>query len=255
MISVHSDHGTSRPLAFVTGAAGAIGTAICRELAQHNYFLIACDRHIAALEELQRTMDAPCEIVLLDLTDASTCAAAMQQVAERHGRLDVFINNAVTWFIEAFVDSTDEHWGEVPAVNVVAPARLSRLALPLLRNSKHPKIIMMGGKNGLRGEPMPASHDVSKAALVALTRSLASEFRRFDILVNWLHRLIHTESNKTIIENAEHAAIYRKRIPLMRFGAPEEVARTVAFLWGRIAPSPPVSPFFWNGGQMAGKPM
>jgi NAD(P)-dependent dehydrogenase (short-subunit alcohol dehydrogenase family) len=244
-------------VAYVTGATGGVGRAIVHELARQGYLVVASDRDALELErvaESVRSRAGDCRTSVCDLADASECEHAMNRVATEIGELDVLVNNAATWFFEPFLATTDEHWREVLEVNVVAPARLSRLAAPLLGRSHSPRIVNIASKNGLRGEPGLSSYDVSKAALIALTRVLAVELAASGILVNCVAPgVLDTESNRGMLEDPDRSEVYRNRIPLGRFGSPDEVASVVGFLCGSHSGFATGATFILDGGQLAGE--
>ena len=241
----------------VTGAAGGIGRALCLELAQRGYSLVACDCSDEELELLAAELEhqgARCDRRAFDLRDARACELAMRWVGETAGRLDALVNNAGAWFHEPFLESTDEHWREVVEVNVLAPARLARLAVPLLAQSPQPRIVNVASINAFLGAWGWSSYDVSKAALVALTRSLALELAELGILVNAVAPgFIATESNRSVLEDPEASEFYRRRIPLGRFGHPREIARAVAFLCSEDCGFATGSTLLMDGGHLAGE--
>jgi 3-oxoacyl-[acyl-carrier protein] reductase len=244
-----------RPVALVTGAAGGLGSAICHELGRRGYSLVACDREEEALDALGQALahdETPVATRAFDLASSDECERHLTWVEQELGHLDVLVNNAAAWFYEPFMDSTDEHWRRVLEVNVIAPARLVRLALPLLRRSSRPRIVNIGSKNGFLGEPRLASYDVSKAALSALTRALALELADDGILVNCLAPgVARTSSNDAELERAGDA--YVRRIPLGRLAEPAEIAQFVAFLCSSECSFATGSTLVCDGGQLAGE--
>jgi NAD(P)-dependent dehydrogenase (short-subunit alcohol dehydrogenase family) len=246
-----------RTVALVTGAAGGIGSAICKELGDRGYRIVACGRSEKRLATLAASVSkggGECKTRAFDVADAQACENAVAWVEESLGRLDVLVNNAGTWFYEPLLQSTDQHWRHVLEVNVVAAARLARLAAPLLRRSRRPRIVNIGSKNGFLGEPDLSSYDVSKAALAALTRSLAFELAEFGILVNCVAPgVIDTDSNARVLQDPTASAASRQRIPLGRFGAAEEVAQAVGFFCGEECSLATGSTLLLDGGQLAGE--
>jgi 3-oxoacyl-[acyl-carrier protein] reductase len=244
-------------IALVTGAAGGLGVAICRELGRRGCSIVAWGRNRQRLDSLRQSLTGDVESVLtrsVDVADAGACEDGIEWLEREAGRLDILVNNAGAWFEESVAESTDEHWRHVLEVNVVAPVRLSRLALPLLRRAPHPRIVNIGSKNGFRGEPGLASYGVSKAAMNALTREVAAEFAQWGIIVNCLAPgVIDTESNAEILAG-DAAAVYRGRIPLGRFGTSEEVAHAVGFLSSEGCTFATGSVFLMDGGQLACEP-
>jgi NAD(P)-dependent dehydrogenase (short-subunit alcohol dehydrogenase family) len=243
-------------VALVTGAAGGIGSAIAIELAARGYHVIASDRAETRLRELAarlRDQGSHCDEYVLDLTDPAACEEALSWISDHAGRLDVLVNNAATWFKEPFLESGDEHWREVLEVNLVAAARLSRLATPLLKKSSSPRIVNIGSTYAFFAEPEWSTYVASKAALVGLTRSLAVELAQLNILVNCVAPgFVFTESNAELTEDADLFAAACARIPLGRFCDPREIAHTVAFLCSPDTTYVTGAVLVVDGGHLAG---
>ena len=246
--------GDGARVAAVTGAAGAIGSAICRELGRRGYRVVAWGRNTSGLERVRQAVEDEGGALItrsFDLMDEGACAEAVDRLARSVGRLDVLVNNAGAWFDEPIAESTDEHWRHVLEVNVVAPVRLARLTLPLLRRSPAPRIVNIGSKNAIRGEAGLASYGVSKAALNALTREMAAEFATHGVLVNCVAPgVIDTESNTDFL--AQEGDVFLRRIPLGRFGTTGEVAHAVAFICSQECSFATGSTFLMDGGQLTG---
>ena len=221
-------------VALVTGAGGGIGRAISAELAERGCRVVACDRSQSQLSEVVaalRDQGACCDECAFDLMDPSGTERAFSWILDEAGRLDVLVNNAATWFEEPFLESNDAHWREVLEVNVVAAARLSRLAAPLLKKSSTARIVNIASTYAFFAEAGWSSYAASKAALVGLTRSLAVELAEVNVLVNCVAPgFVLTESNAHLTENADVFAAHCAKIPLGRFADPREVAHAVAFL-------------------------
>jgi NAD(P)-dependent dehydrogenase (short-subunit alcohol dehydrogenase family) len=243
--------------AMVTGAAGGIGRAVVDELARAGCHVIACDRAKDPLRRLVISVRASgglCEECIFDLRDAAASAEAVSWVSEQIGRLDVLINNAATWFEEPFIESTDSHWREVLEVNLVAPARLTRLAVPLLERSTAPRIVNVATTYAFLAEPGWTTYVASKAGLVGMTRSLAVELAGSRILVNCVAPgVVMTESNAGLSDQPDVFDAYRARIPLGRFADPTEVAKAVVFLAGPECSFVTGSVLTVDGGHLAGE--
>jgi NAD(P)-dependent dehydrogenase (short-subunit alcohol dehydrogenase family) len=219
--------------------------------------VVACDR---AEESLRRVVTAAqangglCDERVFDLRDAEASSRALSWVSQQIGGLDVLINNAATWFEEPFLEATDDHWREVLEVNLVAPARLARLAIPLLRQSSAPRIVNVATTYAFLAEPGWSTYIASKAGLVGLTRSLAIELAGSRILVNCVAPgVVMTESNASLSGEPDALRAYRARIPLGRFADPEEVARAVAFLSSTECSFVTGSVLTVDGGHLAGE--
>ena len=177
------------PIAVVTGGNRGIGLEVCRQLAELNHTVILGSRDLAngerAVSELNQANIIPYQ---LDVSDPASIAHLQSWVGTQFGVLDVLINNAAihydTWqrAINADLDIVQEAF----ETNVYGPWRLIQGFIPLLRNSKHPRIVNVssggGALNGMGGGT-PA-YGITKASLNALTLMVADEVRKDGILTN-----------------------------------------------------------------------
>lgn len=181
--------GTERPVAVVTGANRGIGLELCRQLAQAGYTVVLGSRDLRrgelAADGLGRAGVRP---VQLDVADDTSVRRAAAQVADELGRCDVLVNNAA---IEYDTDATASH-ADLDRIhrafetNLFGAWRTTLALLPLLRRAEHGRIVNVsseGGSLASMGAGTPAYH-TTKAALNALTRTLAAELRSDGILVN-----------------------------------------------------------------------
>jgi NAD(P)-dependent dehydrogenase (short-subunit alcohol dehydrogenase family) len=179
-----------QPVAVVTGANRGIGLEVCRQLAELDYLVVLGSRDVekghraaASLERADRVT-----VCQLDVADDRSVLAAAAWVTAELGRCDVLVNNAAilydTW---ARADSADlgvVH--EALETNLFGAWRATLALLPLLKQSARGRIVNVssqGGSLASMGAGTPAYH-VSKAALNALTRTLAAELRPAGVLVN-----------------------------------------------------------------------
>jgi NAD(P)-dependent dehydrogenase (short-subunit alcohol dehydrogenase family) len=198
-----------RPVALVTGAARGLGREVARRLADDHLVVISArepDAAADAADELNvaaagvqapggRALGVRALPVGLDIGDPASVAAAVDALSADPGRLDVLVNNAA-----AYVDWAETGTGAdldaaraVMEVNLFGAWRLVQAALPLLRRSPHPRIVNVSSGAGSHGDTAfgltvrggaAASYGVSKAALNALTSTLAAELAGTPVLVN-----------------------------------------------------------------------
>ena len=178
-------------IALVTGANRGIGFEVCRQLAGKGFIVLLTARDArkakAAADALNRA--GRVESLALDVDDADSIAKAAAEVAGQYERLDVLINNAGinydTWETveNADIDGTVM---ETITTNLLGPWRVCQAFLPLLRRSKSARIVNVSSESGSLSEmgAGPPAYQVTKAALNALTRTLAGELRGSHILVN-----------------------------------------------------------------------
>lgn len=178
-------------VALVTGANRGIGFGVCRQLAEKDFMVLLTARDAAKAQAAAGKLAnaGTVEALVLDVADPHSIKTAAAEVAHRYGRLDVLINNAGinydTWETveNAAIDSTVV---ETIRTNLLGPWRVCQAFLPLLRKSRAARIVNVSSESGSlahMGTGAPA-YQVTKAALNALTRTLAGELRHPHILVN-----------------------------------------------------------------------
>jgi NAD(P)-dependent dehydrogenase (short-subunit alcohol dehydrogenase family) len=173
-------------VSMVTGGNRGIGREVCRQLAERGHTVVLTARSADAAASAARAVNA--EPLQLDVTDPASVAAAARHVRDRHGRLDVLVNNAAitydTWQRAADADLAVVR--EAAETNLYGPWLMVQEFLPLLRASGHARIVNVSSEAASlagMGSGTPA-YTASKVALNALTRMLAAELRGDRILVN-----------------------------------------------------------------------
>jgi NAD(P)-dependent dehydrogenase (short-subunit alcohol dehydrogenase family) len=183
---------TTRRVVVVTGGNRGLGREVARQCAERGDTVLLGARDPAAGERAAREL-APhvrgrIRAVRLDVTDAAGLAALAAGIEAAEGHVDVLVNNAAIHY-DTWQTSADADLGvvrEAIETNVLGAWQTTLALLPLLRRSAHPRVVMVsseGGSLASMGGGAPAYH-VSKAALNALTRTLAGDLRRDRILVN-----------------------------------------------------------------------
>jgi NAD(P)-dependent dehydrogenase (short-subunit alcohol dehydrogenase family) len=177
-----------RPVAVVTGANRGIGLEVCRQLAARGFTAVLGSRDPAKGEAAAARAGEHVVPIALDVADDASVAAAATAVRDRFGRCDALVNNAAihydTWARAESADLGTVH--EAMETNLFGAWRATLAFLPLLRAAPHPRIVNVSSESGSiseMGGGTPA-YQVTKAALNALTRTLAGELRGDRILVN-----------------------------------------------------------------------
>jgi NAD(P)-dependent dehydrogenase (short-subunit alcohol dehydrogenase family) len=186
-------------VALVTGAARGIGREVAAQLASLGYSVLLGARSVEAAVEAAGSIADRGDVVALpvplDVSDPASVRSAVEVIQARPGRLDVLVNNAaahVDWSEVASAADLDLA-GVVLDTNLMGAWRMVQATLPLLRVSAHPRIVNVSSGAGSHGDPQfglgrrhgaAASYGISKAALNALTHTLAAELEDTPILVN-----------------------------------------------------------------------
>ncbi|MGH8516534.1 MAG: SDR family oxidoreductase [Panacagrimonas sp.] len=192
-----------RKIALVTGANKGIGLETVRQLANQGVQVILASRDAGKGQEAAASLVSqglPVEYLQLDVTDSSGIARAASEVEQRHGRLDVLVNNAGV-FVEKLdrppSEQTMESWRRTFDANVFGLIEVTNTFLPLLRKSKSARIVNVSSRLGsITDQSDPGSpyydfkvpaYNVSKSAVNAWTVQLAHELRNTKIKVNTIH--------------------------------------------------------------------
>ncbi|MFJ6670073.1 SDR family NAD(P)-dependent oxidoreductase [Actinosynnema sp. NPDC091369] len=233
-------------VAVVTGGASGIGLATARLLAARGATAVALDLH--------PRVDPPVHGIRADVTDDASVRAAIEEVVERFGRLDVLVNNAGVGAQGDVTANPDDEWHRVLDVNVVGMARVARAALPHLRRSPSAAIVNTGSIAAWAGLPQRALYSASKGAVHALTLAMAADYVREGIRVNavapgtadtpWVGRLLDSAPDP----DAERAAL-EARQPHGRLVSADEVAGAIAYLAGPLSGSTAGTVLAVDGGM------
>ena len=217
-------------VALVTGGSRGIGRAICLELAAAGYYIVVnyrSDRDGAAetLAEMTRRGGSG-ESVAFDVRDREAAERAVEDIASRHGAIEVLINNAGIIADGLFLMMPAEKWHSVIDTSLHGFYNLTRPVLEKMVRKRRGAIVSISSASSLMANRGQANYSAAKAGLNAASRSLAAEVARLGIRVNVVAPgLIDTE----MISEAPKDHI-KNLIPMARVGKPEEVAKVVAFL-------------------------
>lgn len=171
----------------VTGAGGGIGSAIARRLAREGATVVVCDVDGAAAGKVAAEIAAEggtAEVSRFDLADASACVQVVDNVVARHGHLDVLVNNAGINRRGDLLALSEEDWATSFAINVHPLFHLCRAALPHMASRGGGAIVNTASQWGLQPAPGHIAYNVTKAAVVAFTRSLARDHANQGVRVN-----------------------------------------------------------------------
>ncbi len=221
-------------VAVVTGAASGMGRATAMLLGDEGARVAAVDVDASGAAAVATEITAAggeCGAFGCDVSSRSAVTRLVADVAERFGGVDILVNNAGV-SIPAPIDSDqyEEAWARTLAVNLTAYASLIRACLPHLRASDAARIVNVASTEALGATAMISPYTASKHGVVGLTRALAVELGPLGINVNCVcPGPIHTGMTAGIPDDAKQK-FARRRVPLRRYGDPEEVAHATLSL-------------------------
>ncbi len=236
--------------AIVTGAASGMGRATAHLFAAEGANVAvtdlkqdACDSVVAEIEAAG--VSGCAKAWALDVSDTDAIRRVVGESAAAFGGLDIVVNNAGFAIAgDVAEESYEDSWGPTLEVMLAAHQRVIRAALPFLRESESPRIVNIASTEGLGATPGNSPYVAAKHGVIGLTRGLAVDLGREGITVNCIcPGPIRTGITEGISE--EHKEIYAKRrVPLRRYGIPEEVANmtlscvlpAASFLTGAVIP-------------------
>lgn len=228
-------------VAIVTGAASGIGYAVARRFAAEGAHVLAIDLDREGLSALSEEVKSVGTLTpfACDVTDHAGLEHAVRETADRHGRIDVLVNNAGFSYYKLHVDSTLDEWRRTLAVNVEAMYVLAKLVTPLMIAARYGRIVNVASTQAIAAEREISAYAASKGAVAAWTRALAVELAEHGILVNAIAPgCVHTAMcfingvDMTLAPDFQEWYVRRRKIPLGRPGLADEIACAVLFLSG-----------------------
>lgn len=263
------DLGLAGRNALITGAGSGIGRATAIRLISEGCTVAALDVDVdalASLKEESRELAGTAITLRVDFTDASDTAIGVGAALQELGDLDILVNNVGAGAVRDFEDIDDAAWQQTMDLNFMSYVRTTRVALPLLRKSPHAVIVNNASDLARQPEAMPVDYAASKAAVLALTKSLARAEGPV-IRVNavapgpvwtpfWTKPGGFAETLSAIHgmppEDAVQHEMKLRQLPLQRLGQPEEIAGVIAFLCSDAASFVTASVWGVDGGSIRG---
>lgn len=224
-------------IAVVTGAGGGIGAATARLFAEHGAQVVIADIDRDLAHQTADQINASggsATTATADVRDASQVADLTRSVLERHGRVDVLVNNVGHWLRHPgnFVDTDPQLWDDLYRINLHHVFLVTHSFLPAMIERRYGAIVNVSSVEGLRGYPEDPVYAAYKAAVIHFTRSLAVQVGRDGIRVNAIGPDV-TESLQVPYSqwlSADEQAQWPQWVPVGRMGLPEDQARVILFL-------------------------
>ncbi len=220
-------------VAFVTGAGTGIGAATAVRLAEEGATVVICGRRQAPLDEVVAQIKAAggkAEAVQADVSDEAGFTAAIEAAAQRHGKLDVLVNNAMAYSWGSIEDTSTADWHSNFSTSVDGTFWGTRAAMKLMK-AQGGSIINVSSICGLLGTAQMSGYSAAKAAIINFSRAAAAEGAAQGIRVNVvIPAVVETPATAGMLSDEASRQNTEKLIPMGRVGQPEELANAILFL-------------------------
>jgi 3-oxoacyl-[acyl-carrier protein] reductase len=249
----------------VSGGTRGIGLEVARQLHGEGADLLLLGRGEAALRAAADELGdgARVELLALDVTEPGAGDEVVEACRERFGRVDVLVNGAGTSSVRAIEELTDADWQLQWEVNVMAPMRLMRAAVPAMVQAGWGRVVNLSSSSGKRPGQRNVAYSVTKAAELSLSRAYADAYAQYGVLVNavtpgpvaselWLapgglvDQTVQARggTREAVLEAAAAG------LPIRRLAGPEEIAAVIVFLCSDAASNVAGAAWSVDGGAV-----
>jgi 3-oxoacyl-[acyl-carrier protein] reductase len=208
--------------ALITGGAGDIGAAVARRLLRGGAQVATLDAREGGLEDVLA--------IVGDVSRSDVVDAAMARVEEEFGHVDIVVCAAgISGLSLPTREVPDDEWKHVFSINCDGVFFANRAAARVMVPRGYGRVVNVASIAGKEGNPMAAAYSASKAAVIAMTKSIGKDLAETGVLVNCVAPAV-VQTRMLADMSAEHVAYMIEKIPMKRIGTPEEAAALIAFL-------------------------
>jgi len=220
--------------ALITGGTRGIGLAIVKEFLELGAEVMFVSRNSSYTVDVEEMLQDPSRNaigIVADVSKSEDLGNIVNEIQNRWGSLDIFVNNAGTNIRKKIHEYTPEEIDHLVNTNYRSAIDLSRMLYPLLKKSDQGNVIFISSVSGLNHIRSGAIYGTTKAALIQLTKNLAVEWARDNIRVNAIAPwYVKTPLAEQVLKDKEYREDVLSRTPMNRIGEPEEVSGLAAFL-------------------------
>jgi 3-oxoacyl-[acyl-carrier protein] reductase len=215
--------------ALVTGASGALGSAIVRALHGQGATVALSGTRREALDALAGELKERVHVLPCDLADSGAVEELVPSAEAAMEKLDILVANAGINRDNLFVQLSDEAWDKVIAVNLTATFRLARAAVKTMMRRRFGRIIGISSVVGFTGNPGQANYTASKAGMVGMLKSVAHEYARRNVTANCIAPGIIASAMTEKLNDKQREGIL-SRVPMARLGNAADIGAAAVYL-------------------------
>jgi len=237
-------------VAIVTGASRGLGLSAAKSLVAEGCKVLAVARSAEELQRFEAENPGSVLACICEMKDIEAVKSLPAQAIEAFGRLDIVVNNAGIAPAGSFLEQDDSVWDDVFAINVTAPALLSKVAGRHMVEQGSGKIINIASTSGILGKPMLVAYSSSKGAVLQMTKALAGELARKGVQVNAIAPgAFATDAQRVVLDSPDIYARRVAKIPAKRMADSDEIGPMVCYLASPLSDFVAGSVFVIDGGE------
>lgn len=221
-------------VAIVTGASRGIGEAIALKFAEHGanvaFTYVSSDEKAKALEARLQAMGVKAKAYKSNAGVFEECEALVNDVVKEFGTVDICVNNAGISKDNLILRMSPEQWDEVMDVNLKSVFNMTKLVVRPMMKARSGSIINMSSIIGMKGNAGQSSYAASKAGIIGFSKSIAQELGSRNVRVNSVAPGFVETDMTNYLKDGDSAKAYLDKIPLGKFGSPEDIANVCLFL-------------------------
>ena len=234
---------------FITGATGGIGEAICNKFYQKEYNLVLTSSSDEKLLSLKKKYGENNSYYKIDISDFESIDRCMSQITTDHKDLTIIINNAGITSDNLLLRMRNDQWSKVIKTNLESNFFIVKSLLPNMISNRYGKIIGISSVVAVQGNPGQSNYVASKAGMIGFYKSIAHEVAKRNINVNVVSPGFISTNMTDKLEESQKNNILDK-IPMKKFGIPDDVANLVYFLSSDKSSYITGQNFHVNGGML-----
>jgi 3-oxoacyl-[acyl-carrier protein] reductase len=222
-------HDLSSEIALVTGASRGLGAAIATELAARGARVFGTATSSGGATAISERLGVADSGLVLDVRNSAAVTAVIDDIKARAGDVSILVNNAGVTRDNLLLRMREEEWDEVLDTDLTSLYRLCKATLRGMTRARRGRIINIASVVGQSGNPGQCNYAAAKAGIIGFSKALALEVASRNITVNVIAPGFIATDMTGALDDAQRDVL-AARIPLARFGTPEDVAQAVAFL-------------------------
>ena len=222
----------NRRIILITGANGGLGRAIAQSFlaeCETNFVWLGVNQNQNHAQKLAQEFPNRCSIVCLDVTEPASWQSAVEHILAAHSRLDVLVNNAGKHSDALLATMPAKDWDRVLQTNLSSVFHGCQAVLPTMVSQRAGRIVNVSSLSAILAPAGQTNYAAAKAGVVALTQSLAKEVARLNITVNAVCPGF-LETDALAHWTPDQIKTAQAKVPMRRFGRPEEIAAAIRFL-------------------------